>query len=240
MPGGLNKPGSGTIQGGRAPANAREQLAYEAAVQALQRMQQGNSNPDLRFYAEPKRLPGGGIEYGEQAVRNGQGQVIGYQPQITSPPGTIGSNGEIRGGLPSGVSEYDFREVMGLSTGSQPLTEQQREGVVNALERAGISVPERAEGGITKRGHLAVIGEAGPEVIAPLSRLQDMMRGWAASMAGSFAGLGASAFDRMPALAGAGGSGGLPMTLIVEMDGRAVARASVPYLHGELYRVGVR
>lgn len=74
----------------------------------------------------------------------------------------------------------------------------------------GDIVPFLGDGGIVTRPTLAVIGEKGPEAVLPLGRT-----GASAAMGGS-------------------------MTIIIEMDGRQVARSVLPHVPGELARVGVR
>jgi hypothetical protein len=98
----------------------------------------------------------------------------------------------------------------GIGSGGAIQSQFSRAGFSAGFQgRAGIgsggAVPFLAAGGIAVSPTLAMIGEAGPEAVIPLSRL-----------AGT---------------AGNGRQG--PFTVVLEMDGREFARGVVPYLPGE-------
>lgn len=70
---------------------------------------------------------------------------------------------------------------------------------------ATVTIPKLGDGGIVTRPTLALIGEAGPEAVVPLDRFRPA----AAAMSG-------------------------PVTIVVELDGRTLARAVLPEMHSEI------
>lgn len=84
-----------------------------------------------------------------------------------------------------------------------------------------ISIPRLANGGITTGSTLANIGEAGREAVLPLEN----NTGWMDDLADKLA-------ARMPAY-------GAPAQIIMELDGKELARGELPYFNAENARIGV-
>jgi phage-related protein len=83
-------------------------------------------------------------------------------------------------------------------------------GFTPSREGGTTEIPALGSGGIVRRPTLALVGEAGPEAVVPLSRLH------------SIAGPETSS-----------------STVILEMDGRQVAEATVPHIPGVVQRYGL-
>ena len=84
-----------------------------------------------------------------------------------------------------------------------------------------VNVPRLAYGGIAIGSTIANIGEAGREAVLPLEN----NTGWMDDLAYKIA-------SKMPV-------GRTPGTLILEMNGKQVARAQLPYIQAEQHRLGV-
>ena len=84
-----------------------------------------------------------------------------------------------------------------------------------------VNVPRLAQGGIAIGSTIANIGEAGREAVLPLEN----NTGWMDDLAYKIA-------SKMPV-------GRTPGTLILEMNGKQVARAQLPYIQAEQHRLGV-
>jgi hypothetical protein len=69
------------------------------------------------------------------------------------------------------------------------------------------SIPQLASGGVVRRPTLALVGEAGPEAVVPLSQLSTM-----------------------------GGPATGSVTTVVQLDGRTVAQLTAPYMPGAARR----
>lgn len=80
----------------------------------------------------------------------------------------------------------------------------------------GDDTPQMAEGGILTGPRRVIAGEAGTEAIIPLAKLHDYLQ---------------------PSMSGGGQGGG--QDIVVQIDGREVARASLAYIPEELRRNGI-
>jgi tape measure domain-containing protein len=139
-------------------------------------------------------------------------------------------------------SVLDARKAAGMDTSQQEaylkrLNESSKpQGGGNGM------VNKMAEGGIHTTP--TMVGDVRPEVTAPLSTLWGKLAGLARHSAqqaiGAAGGAIATAARAAVSAAGGQGGGGGTLNLQVVMDGRQVAKAALPYIPGQLLKVGVR
>jgi hypothetical protein len=120
-------------------------------------------------------------------------------------------------------------------------------------ELPNFDIPQLASGGIVRKPTLAVIGEAGPELVIPLQRLREMAFLDGLRDRYGIPGLQHGGIVRSPTLALIGEAGPeavIPLsqmggvapgdtTVILEVDGRAFAEVMVPHIPGAVTRLGL-
>jgi hypothetical protein len=106
----------------------------------------------------------------QAGITAGQALVDGVKAAMAAAGFTITAGGEIQNtGAIKQVADK-LREARGKKSQSgTKLSKQERQSIIDLANSLGVEVPAMAAGGIVTRPTLALIGEAGPEAVVPLS-----------------------------------------------------------------------
>lgn len=109
-------------------------------------------------------------QFYQAGITAGQALVDGVKAAIAAAGFTITAGGEIQNtGAIKQVADK-LREARGKKSQSgTKLSKQERQSIIDLANSLGVEVPAMAAGGIVTRPTLALIGEAGPEAVVPLS-----------------------------------------------------------------------
>jgi hypothetical protein len=106
----------------------------------------------------------------QAGIDSGQAIVNGIKAAMAAAGFTVGVGGEITNtGAMKQVADK-LREFRGKKSQSgTKLSKQERQSIIDLANSLGVEIPAMAAGGIVTKPTLALIGEAGPEAVVPLS-----------------------------------------------------------------------
>lgn len=108
----------------------------------------------------------GAQSFYQAGVTNGQALVQGIQDAITSSESVFAS-----------VGQKAIDEIIKDAGGKKKLKKSDKAAIKAIADASGMAMPKLATGGIVTEPTVAMIGEAGPEAIIPLSKMNGSMGG---------------------------------------------------------------
>lgn len=109
-------------------------------------------------------------QFYQAGITAGQSLVDGVKAAIAASGFTINASGQIINTKAIEQVAAKLKQYKGAkSTGGAKITDAERKVITDLANSLGVAVPKMAAGGIVNKPTLALIGEAGPEAVIPLS-----------------------------------------------------------------------